>query len=252
MRLWELEGGDGGDVDYGFAGGLPDRRNVPVADAARREEEAEMLDAMAAIPEIEEPEDERREEADRIGHPEDNQGRAEVARQGPLVLQLVVDRPAPRRDRAVLPEAPAPPLGRRAQHQQQQARDQNEGRGRRQQQRQQPRQQPGRGARPAPVGFGRGAGGDGAPAAEVHREGQNQLAHDNNGRRQGRGNGNAPRGGMGLQGRRAEVPDELGEADQEWVRNFVRAAVNDEEDLLESDSDGDEEEQVIFWRDDGR
>ena len=35
---------------------------------------------------------------------------------------------------------------------------------------------------------------------------------------------------------------------QEWIRNFVRAARVDQEDLVESDSDEDaEEEEVIFW-----
>ncbi|KAF6808338.1 RWD domain-containing protein, partial [Colletotrichum musicola] len=116
MRLWELEGGDGDDVDVGFAGGMR-----PAA-AAAEDEGVEIIDI---VPEIEEPDDTDSE----VDANEDDQRprppAGGVAREGPLVLRIGAD-PAPRGGRGgaaagvgqgpVPPAAPPAPAPRRGGH----------------------------------------------------------------------------------------------------------------------------------------
>ncbi|KAI8169207.1 E3 ubiquitin-protein ligase itt1 [Colletotrichum sp. SAR 10_65] len=75
MRLWELEGGDGDDVDVGFAGGRQQQQQAAVP------QPVEVIDI---VPEIEEPDDtESEDEADNaVQEPRPPAGG--VAREGPL------------------------------------------------------------------------------------------------------------------------------------------------------------------------
>ncbi|KAL8421941.1 hypothetical protein RB596_002626 [Gaeumannomyces avenae] len=244
-RLWELEEGDGDDVDLRFAGGAAGRRPAPaVVDAFEPE-----LDPALLIPEIEEADDhgEPRDGAVAEAHQGPNRGHAppnnnnneDVARRGvaleaPLVLRIDVDPPAP-------PAVPMPPPVEAAGGRQQNARGRGAGRAGRD----------GQNAR-------RGRGNQGPN--QQHRDAG--PARNNAAAGRGRG-GRAPRGApagaapAAAGGRRApEPPDEdgdedlaeaqLNEAQRAWVRQFVQMALNDQEDLVESDSDDDEEE-MVFW-----
>ena len=93
MRLWELEQGDGDDVDYGFAGGFA----RPRQQAARI---PRPLPVINIVPEIEEPSD---DDSDSGGE----DGGVGVAREGPLVLRLAI-RPVP----PAAPQAPQLPEAR--------------------------------------------------------------------------------------------------------------------------------------------
>ncbi|KAK6219747.1 RWD domain-containing protein [Colletotrichum tabaci] len=85
MRLWELEAGDGDNVDYGFAGGAREAQN----------EAPEPVEIIDIVPEIEEPDDSESDtEADGVHRPPPPPAGG-VAREGPLVLRIGVD-PAPR------------------------------------------------------------------------------------------------------------------------------------------------------------
>ncbi|TDZ74103.1 E3 ubiquitin-protein ligase itt1 [Colletotrichum trifolii] len=108
MRLWELEGGDGDDVDPGFAGGV----RPPAAPA---------VEVVHLVPEIEEPDDSDSEVEEEQQEPREPRPPAGgVAREGPLVLRIGAD-PPPRGGRGaaagvahghVPPAAPPAPVRR--------------------------------------------------------------------------------------------------------------------------------------------
>ncbi|KXJ92757.1 RWD domain-domain-containing protein [Microdochium bolleyi] len=231
MRLWELEGGDGQDVGIGYGGG--DALDIP----------EEVVDVEAIV------EAERNIVGDRPAANNDaaiNGGRgegpqqhralerAEVAREGPLVLRIGGDAPAARGPADGEPAAAVPPPG--------------QGR----------RQQGGRGGAVAVRG---GNAGRGRAADRGHRGNRGGGGGPAN-RQQPGGNGGG-RGGRGVRQARnqqqaaAEQPaaarhaphmeignilrqeGELDENQQAWIRQFVQLALNDQEDLVEWDS-GDE------------
>ncbi|KAJ0360735.1 hypothetical protein COL154_007321 [Colletotrichum chrysophilum] len=191
MRLWELEGGDGDDVDVGFAGGRQQQQQAP--------QPVEVIDI---VPEIEEPDDtESEDEADNaVQEPRPPAGG--VAREGPLVLRIGAD-PAPRGGRGgaaagigqgpippAAPIAPAPPA-RRGGHQ--------------------------------PRG-GRGRGNRGAMDGRGGRR-QNQQRNPNQNQAQRvpvAGGGNGAAGVIG--------DGELDPQHEAWIRHFVQMALMDEED----------------------
>ncbi|KAI8233861.1 E3 ubiquitin-protein ligase itt1 [Colletotrichum sp. SAR 10_99] len=191
MRLWELEGGDGDDVDVGFAGGRQQQAVVP--------QPVEVIDI---VPEIEEPDDtESEDEADNaVQEPRPPAGG--VAREGPLVLRIGAD-PAPRGGRGgaaagigqgpippAAPIAPAPPARR--------GRDQPRG--------------------------GRGRGNRGAMDGRGGRR-QNQQRNPNQNQAQRvpvAGGGNGAAGVIG--------DGELDPQHEAWIRHFVQMALMDEED----------------------
>lgn len=252
MRLWELENGDGDDVDYGFAGGV--RRPEPQQEQARPavEEEARVV----AV--IEEPDEElvereeivfaqrRRDGENRNNDRAQNGAPVAVAREGPLVLRITGNQPAgagrggPRGGHGGHAPPPAVPAG--------------PARGGR---------QPLRGGQAGARG-GRGGGG-GAAGARVGAAG-------GDGRRGNAGRGGAPNrqnnrgGGRGAQRHNAAAPahgavhandnhghrggdvehfeveggGDLDAVQRAWVRRFVQLALNDQEDVLlgfDSDSD---------------
>lgn len=221
-RLWELEAGDGDDVGLGFIGG----REAAVA--ARQDLE---LDAALLIPEIEEADGE--DEAGLVigaaagavdgrmapraaNEPENERG---VALEAPLVLRIAADPPgrvAPPPPPPVPNPPPAAGEARAGGHQH-------------------PRRRGGRGAR-------------GGRGGAVHPQ-QNGQARNNGAAP--RGQGGRPRGGGGGGGGavpeavpEADVPneDDLNERQRAWIRQFVQLALNDEEDLVDSDSD-----EEVFW-----
>jgi E3 ubiquitin-protein ligase RNF14 len=211
MRLWELEAGDGDDVGLGFEGGA-NRQRAPVEGQRPHAAEAGGPRPIPP-PEIEEPDDEPAAEArPRVVAPPANGGQVGIAREGPLVFRIAAE-PARLEVRDIQAvAAPVPPQ----RHQQQQ-----------------------RGQRGARRG-GRGAGGGAAGGRE---------RRDNQGR-----NDNARGGGQQQQQRRGGGGDnqgarDLNEAHQAWIRHFVQLALDDNEHLVADDSDEDEEE-VVFWRDD--
>lgn len=240
MRLWELENGDGDDVGYDFEGGVA----RPAAQPRQQE----------LVPEIEEPEDEEEREvpqraaqpamaqghgAGREGEAREDGGQVGIAREGPLVLRIAANNQPAGAGRGG-------PRGRVAGHQQQHA---GRGAGAALNQAAGAGARGGgrgahgvaaRGAAGRPVGGGqRGRGGPraGAGAAPPHRQNnQANQAHQHQGQRRNINinNGNAGAG--------ARVPDdnELDEAQQAWVRQFVQLALNDEE-----DSDGDDFDLVL-------
>lgn len=79
MRLWELEEGDGDDVDYGFAGGF---RQAAAPD--------DVFEVVAGIDdESDDSEEEEQEaEAPRVARPGEARRAGAVAREGPLVLRI--------------------------------------------------------------------------------------------------------------------------------------------------------------------
>ncbi|KAH6684768.1 RWD domain-containing protein [Halenospora varia] len=97
MRLWELEGGDGNDVDIGFAGGHQAHAAGAVEELHPMPEVEEVIDQ---VPEIEDPDGNIVEP----GPP-----RAPLEREGPLVLRInaLPPRPPP------APEVPHAPRGGR-------------------------------------------------------------------------------------------------------------------------------------------
>ncbi|KAM0204357.1 hypothetical protein ACHAPI_000110 [Fusarium lateritium] len=212
MRLWELEGGDGDDVGLGFIGGRGPAANPPPA-----------FDDIELLPEVIESDDS--DDEGEVNAQDNNrhlggQGQGiEIAREGPLVIRLV-DNQARDGRRAIPPAAPDAP-------------QQHAGRG---------HHGPPRGA----AGRGRGARGGRGGAAAV------------------RGRGGGPRGGGPAANvnrqrgnpRQPQLPqaaldqDEnnqagLDPAQEAWVRRFVQMALNDEEDLVEGDSDDDDGNWII-------
>jgi E3 ubiquitin-protein ligase RNF14 len=214
MRLWELEGGDGDDVGLGFIGGRGPAANPPPA-----------FDDIELLPEViesDDSDDEGEVNAQNNNRHLGGQGQGiEIAREGPLVIRLV-DNQARDGRRAIPPAAPDAP-------------QQPAGRG---------HHGPPRGA----AGRGRGVrGGRGGAAAVAVR---------------GRGGGGGPRGGAPAANRQRGHPrqpqlpqaaldqDEnnqagLDPAQEAWVRRFVQMALNDEEDLVEGDSDEDDGNWII-------
>ncbi|KAI1438881.1 RWD-domain-containing protein [Xylaria sp. CBS 124048] len=221
MRLWELEGGDGDDVGIDYEGGDA-MRNVNMAagqygehlDRQPRAREEQQQQA-APVP----------HEAPR-GQPEPRQleplqqpapeRRAAVAREGPLVLRIGIEAPAaPRRD-----------------------------------------QPNGHGHRDAGAANPRGNGGHRGGHRDNRRGGgaganQHQHQHQHNDRNRvhepGRGGNNNQRG-RGRRAQPAAVPDQQQQQPQQdngninpeqaaWIRQFVALALNDEEDLVDWDSD---------------
>ncbi|KAF9881291.1 ring finger protein [Colletotrichum karsti] len=197
MRLWELEGGDGDDVDVGFAGGM---RPVPLA------QPVEIVDL---VPEIEEPDDTESEADENEGAQAPRPPAGGVAREGPLVLRIGAD-PAPRGGRGgaaagighgpvppAAPIAPAPPAARRGGYQ--------------------------------PRG-GRGRGNRGADARGGRRQNQQRNQNQNQAPRVPVGGG-----GNGGNGAAAAAGGPIGEGEldpqhEAWIRNFVQMALADEED----------------------
>ncbi|KAF4970098.1 hypothetical protein FSARC_2799 [Fusarium sarcochroum] len=211
MRLWELEGGDGDDVGLGFVGGRGPAANAPP--------ELNDIELLPEVIESDDSDDEDEANAQDNNRHLGGQGQGiEIAREGPLVIRLV-DNQARDGRRAIppaAPDAPQPPAGR-GHH------------------------GPPRGA----AGRGRGArgAGRGAPAAV-------------------RGRGGGPRGGGAAANRQrqnqrqpqlpqpAQDQDEnnqagLDPAQEAWVRRFVQMALNDEEDLVDGDSDEEDGNWII-------
>ncbi|KAI1805452.1 RWD-domain-containing protein [Daldinia bambusicola] len=211
MRLWELEGGDGGDVGIGFEGNAV--RNGVVA-PGQYGEHLEIVQQRFANDADDEPGEADEapvaiERQQRQPRPEQHQpprdqpnGRVAVAREGPLVLRIEGDAPPAqgvvRRRQPGIPdphnEAHAFNVGQRG------------GRGNRR---------------------GRGPG--------VNRQnnrnrlqGQNQQMNNN-----GRNDQNRMRDGDVLRG-----DGQLDAREAAWIRQFVQLALNDQEDLVE-DSDDD-------------
>ncbi|KAF4876005.1 E3 ubiquitin-protein ligase itt1 [Colletotrichum siamense] len=192
MRLWELEGGDGDDVDVGFAGGRQQQH-------AAVPQPVEVIDI---VPEIEEPDDTESEDEVDNAVQEPRPPAGGVAREGPLVLRIGAD-PAPRGGRGgaaagigqgpippAAPIAPAPPA-RRGGHQ--------------------------------PRG-GRGRGNRGAMDGRGGRR-QNQQRNPNQNQAQRvpvAGGGNGAAGVIG--------DGELDPQHEAWIRHFVQMALMDEED----------------------
>lgn len=193
MRLWELEGGDGDDVDVGFAGGRQQQQQAAVP------QPVEVIDI---VPEIEEPDDTESEDEVDNAVQEPRPPAGGVAREGPLVLRIGAD-PAPRGGRGgaaaglgqgpippAAPIAPAPPA-RRGGHE--------------------------------PRG-GRGRGNRGAMDGRGGRR-QNQQRNPNQNQAQRvpvAGGGNGAAGVIG--------DGELDPQHEAWIRHFVQMALMDEED----------------------
>ncbi|KAL1837320.1 hypothetical protein VTJ49DRAFT_3991 [Mycothermus thermophilus] len=213
-RLWELELGDGDDVGHLYAGGAAPAPRLGPAPAPARQ----------VVPEIEEPEDDDRgrdnngaqgvpaaEGPAQEAHAD--AGQVGVAREGPLVLRIAANRPA---------AAPAAPRGPPA-------------------------------LAPARGGAARRGGGGAAAAAAAQQPGRNQRGPaargGGGGQRGGRGRGvhnnnnnnnnNNPLGGGHQRRAGHDVGGDfvLAPADQEWVRQFVQLALNDQEDILFEDED---------------
>jgi E3 ubiquitin-protein ligase RNF14 len=203
MRLWELEGGDGDDVGIGFAGGVQAREEV-----VRPGEPVEEMNAP--------------DENGNVG-PEEPAAPPPVvplarpfAREGPLVLRIgqLPPRPAPPQP------APQPPAAQRNRRQPRQV-----GR-RREPAAQRPALRVDDGMQPAPAP---------APAQPARRANQHVLRLP------------APRHGAGAGA--VGAANRAGQADADpqeaahraWILNFVQMALNDEEDLVEWDSDDEED-----------
>lgn len=209
MRLWELEGGDDGDVGIGHVGGdamrnadaVAERLGPPhlelggaahdeVDDDTSEEADAEEAPAGAGGPPAE------------IGPPPAGaqvpQDRVAVAREGPLVLRIGADAlPAPRA---------RPPADARG-----------EGRG--------------------------GRGGDralrGGRGRDIHRQNHDRGRDRNRNRAQAPGRQRGDEGARrGRNAAHVDLPqqqhgDQLDEAQEAWVRHFVALALHDEEHLMD-------------------
>ncbi|KAI1342024.1 RWD domain-containing protein [Xylariaceae sp. FL0016] len=232
MRLWELEGGDGNDVGIGFEGGNVMRdanvaagqygEHLEIVGQPRAERQEANPNQPEQVPpaEIPNPVQQPLPAADHEEAPrqQPNNGRAAVAREGPLVLRIEGDAAPPRGERGVARGQPGPPN-----HNLQQA--VNEGQGQR----------------------GGGRGNRGGRGLRVNRQnnhhnqrnraqGQNQPLHNHGRNGQNRmGNGDPLRGRAGPAAE--NQAQELNPQQQAWVRHFVQMALNDQEDLLEWESD---------------
>lgn len=252
MRLWELENGDGDDVDYGFAGGA--RRPEPPVQV--RPEPAEEARIVAVV---EEPEEELVEGEEEIvfaqrrrddgrhhdNHRAQNGQPVAVAREGPLVLRIAGNQPAgagrggPRGGHAGHAPPPAVPAAPARGGRQPLRGGQAGARG----------GHPGGGARIGVAG-GDGRRGNVGRGGAPHR--QNNRGGGGGGRGAQRHNAAAPAHGAvhanGNHGPRdgdaerfeVERGGDLDAAQRAWVRHFVQLALNDQEDvMLDFDSDSD-------------
>ncbi|KAH8908749.1 RWD-domain-containing protein [Coniochaeta sp. PMI_546] len=215
MRLWELENGDGDDVDYGFAGGVrrPEPQEQEVEGRAAPEEAA----AIVAV--IEEPDEEEFEGEEivfaqrRRRGGENNNGRegqngqpVAVAREGPLVLRIAAGARGARRGAPGARIGGAGWDGRRG---------------------------------------GAGNAGRGAPHRQNNRGGGGRGAQRHNAAAPAHGAAHV-NGNHGPHDPDVEDLDveggggDLDAAQRAWVRHFVQLALNDQEDVMlgfDSDSD---------------
>ncbi|CAF3443471.1 hypothetical protein SNK03_008502 [Fusarium graminearum] len=215
MRLWELEGGDGDDVGLGFIGG-----RGPGADPQPALNEIELL------PEVIESDDsDGEEEVDardnnrQLGGQGQDQG-IEIAREGPLVIRLVDNqaRDARRAIPPAAPDAPQHPAGRGHHGPPRGVAGRGRGAG-------------GVGRGGGGVAVGRGGGGPRGGGA-VNRQRANQRQHQLQQQQQANGQNDNNQAG-------------LDPAQEAWVRRFVQMALNDEEDLVEGDSDDEDGNWII-------
>ncbi|KAI0600465.1 RWD domain-containing protein [Biscogniauxia sp. FL1348] len=222
MRLWELEGGDGGDVGIAFEGGDA-MRNANIA-AGQYGQHLDIVDephqalndvpdeaeggppqeapapAPAPVPADVLHHDRLRLEPEQPQQPaQQGEGRVAIAREGPLVLRIEGNAP-PARGRGAAHRQPGPAVP----HAHAQAVNQR----------------------------GRGNNREGE-RLRIHRQHMNRLQGllqqaDNNARNDHHRMvmGDPPRGDNQLDPRQAA-----------WVRQFVQLALNDQEDLVEWDSD---------------
>jgi E3 ubiquitin-protein ligase RNF14 len=206
MRLWELEGGDGDNVGIAYEGGDA-MRNANVG-AGQYGEHLEIVQ-----PRVAQRREEPRREVAQIapvphevpqGHQPPPERRAAVAREGPLVLRIEGDAPparngdrGPREPAAANPRAP-PTANPRA----------NAGR---------------RGNR-----WGRGGVGVNQHNGRNRAQGAAQL---NNGARLRQAQPAA------AVGRHDQPNPNLNPQQEAWIRQFVQLALNDEEHLVDGDSD---------------
>ncbi|KAI0442651.1 RWD domain-containing protein [Xylaria telfairii] len=213
MRLWELEGGDGDDVGIGYEGGDA-MRNANVA-AGQYGEHLEIVQRPRQAHQA--PGEPRREAAQPQPQPQPNpvpqdpqpppERRAIVAREGPLVLRI---------------EGGVPP-----------ARNREEDR---------PREAAGANHRAPPVANPRAnighRGGRGGNRRGRGGAGLNQ--HNDRNRAQAQG---AARNGAHVhqaqQAAAGQPNPDLNPQHEAWIRQFVQLALNDEEHLIDPDSDDD-------------
>jgi E3 ubiquitin-protein ligase RNF14 len=251
MRLWELEGGDGNDVGIEYLGGgaarnanaQPGENVQPLEVVQQDHQNNNAQDAQpeaAAAPGRNEPARrvEPQQDAPRADEqPQPDERRVGVAREGPLVLRIDGDAPAP----AAAAAAPAqPPVavpmnargGRMAAANNAQRGRGGAGGGN-------------RGGRP-PRGHGHAGRPNNGRAQGQAQQNQNQRPN-----RDGRNNNNRNiavdrRAGQPPVRRRAnedwdEEEVQMNQADEQWIRNFVHLALNDQEHLIDGgDSSGDE------------
>jgi E3 ubiquitin-protein ligase RNF14 len=200
-RLWELEAGDGDDVGIGFAGGVQAREQ-----AIRAVELVDILEERNALGEngnigLEGP----------AAPPQVVPLAGPFTREGPLVLRIgqLPPRPAPQ-------PALQPPAAQRNRRQPRQV-----GR-RREPTAQPPALHVDEGMQPAPVHLARRAN-QHVPRPPAPRQG-------------------ARAGAVGAVNRAGPANEDLQEAaHRAWIMNFVQMALNDEEDLVEWDSDDEED-----------
>ncbi|KAI1391035.1 RWD-domain-containing protein [Hypoxylon trugodes] len=216
MRLWELEGGDGDDVGIGYAGNAAGNDNVVPGQYGQH---LEIVQQGLADDESDSDSDEADEEAEAVAlaprqqpQPRPGQrqpprdqpnGRVAVAREGPLVLRIEGDAP-PVQGGVVRRPQPGIPNPRGEANALQAGR------------------QNGRGNR-----RGRANPGINRQHNRNRPQGQNQRVINN-----GRVRQNWMGDDVVLQ-----ADGQLNDRDAAWVRQFVQLALNDQEDLLDSDSD---------------
>ncbi|KAK7754906.1 hypothetical protein SLS62_003220 [Diatrype stigma] len=230
MRLWELEAGDGADVGIGYAGGdAADNANELAEEFAQHLEMVRGAgegnpengpNAVAAAgpadeaagPRIQGQQREDQAQRQQRGEPQAAQanGRAAVAREGPLVLRIEGGPPAAAQERGAARRAPAPANG--------------DGRG------------AGRGGRGNNNNNRRGGGGRG-PAPRVNRPNNNNNNNRAQMQQQGQNlrphNNNAPNGQA--IGDMLRQEGELDPNQAAWIRQFVQLALADQEDLVDDE-----------------
>ncbi|KAM7217429.1 E3 ubiquitin-protein ligase itt1 [Rhypophila decipiens] len=273
MRLWELEHGDGDDVGYGFAGGLGQgarpQAQIP-AQIAEPEDAHVVGDAPEPVPAV-------RVQAEPA--PENANGPAEVAREGPLVLRIGVGNapvgagrggPRGRAGNAPVPRQAAP--GGRGQNNHPEppprggARARGRGGGGGAQEQQQFQGLPRGGAAPRGQGRagrvrGRGGGAGAVPARQNANMGLNQAQqppaaqqrrnNNNNNQNQNiEGQQHVGAGGdawaVDLEAGNGGEGGALNAAQEAWIRQFVQLAMDDEEDEMD-DEDEDEWDNALLF-----
>ncbi|KAI1191368.1 RWD domain-containing protein [Nemania serpens] len=200
MRLWELEGGDGNDVGIGYEGGDA-MRGANVA-AGRYGEHLEIAQQPRAAQQDREPRREIAQPAPAHEAPQDPrpppERRAVVAREGPLVLRIEGDAPL-------------------AQNRRERA----------------PREVAAANAQPPNLRANAGHGGN--------RRGRGRVGVN---QRHGRERERVNNGGLANHAQAAVAVDRNGQQNpalnpqqEAWIRQFVQLALNDEEHLVDEDSD---------------